>query len=720
MKSNNKKRTAVLATACAAALLLSGTFAWNMAADQTLLNEFEESDKGIYDVELDENFDPENPWDNKDVFVTNKGDNPVIVRVRLEEFYDLTYRNGTEYNKPEGYENGDEGSSAIFNAPTDSTLTGTNADSSTKLDDKITLIFGSDVVTMADWNNPDVDTTNAKWVIDEDGWCYYTRALLAGETTEYLLDDVNFNKEIFDAAYDSPYNLDYRINVRLQAISADLEDFGSHLNDAQWTNVAYLDADGNEVTDNAGRVIAEDGREDNYEITADSTITDDAVALVTGISYGFATPYTTEDFRNADGSVAVTVSNADELKAAINSNDVHSILLTDNITVTEALIIRSNKLIDLGEYTLTVNDYEGGTLFPVGKGRKLAVKHGNIKTNNAFLVQNQGGEVTLVGVNADTGNYPGVFTISKNSGFEMYGSTLTCNSSGILLNGGGENPDGTKYAGADNSKIYLNNSKIIAKNGDAIVHNTSGLVNSARDVSVVLENSRLEAYGNVYNNANGGTINAKNSEFVSTRRGYYGIGENHNYAPGDAYFENCTISASKPYYKAAPSKLVMKDCTLNAAGVTNEAGTDGAAPTGIAIRCGDVTLDNVTVNCTKGTFPDAGWIYTEEQIKTKYNQEDSLNGFIGDFTAMQVLLNQYDDINLTIIGGSFSANYGGYSEDRTPQPVRSIFVYADGASIYPADHEYHNTITISGNPTITPDFDFTAETYRNTTVTVNE
>lgn len=51
MESTNKKRTAVVAAATAAALLLSGTFAWNMATDQTKLNEFSESDKGNYGVD---------------------------------------------------------------------------------------------------------------------------------------------------------------------------------------------------------------------------------------------------------------------------------------------------------------------------------------------------------------------------------------------------------------------------------------------------------------------------------------------------------------------------------------------------------------------------------------------------------------------------------------------------------------------------------------------
>lgn len=712
MENNNKKRTAVLASACAAALLLSGTFAWNMATDQTLLNEFEESDKGIYDVELDENFDPEKPWDNKDVFVTNKGDNPVIVRVRLEEFYDLTYRDGTTYNKAEGYANGDEGSSAIFNTPTDSTLTGTNADSSTKLDDKITLIFGSDVVTMAQWK---AGATNAKWVIDEDGWCYYTRALLAGETTEKLLDDVDFNKDIFDAAYDSPYNLDYRINVRLQAISADLEDFGSHLNDAQWTNVAYLDENGNEVLDNAGRVIAEDDRPDNYEITADSTITDDALALVTDISYGFATPYTTEDFRNADGSIAKTVSNADELKAAIADNDVHSILLTDNITLNDTLTIAKNKFIDLGEYTITYNGAPDSNFSRVASGKKFVIKHGNIKTTDAYLIQNQAGDVTLVGVDADTGNAPAVAMLLENGKFNMYGSTLTCNSSGILL-------DGLNYQ-AHNSKIYLNNSKIIANGGDAIVHNTydghKGFTNAAKNVSVVLEDSYLEASGSVYNNVNGATLYAKNTEMYAKGYDANGIGENHNYAPGDAYLENCTISATTPYYKAAPSKLVLKNCTLNGLGNMNPTSGAGRAGVGIIVRCGDVTLDNVTINTSQGLFPDDDWMYTEEDVKGMYNQDRYLNGPLGDFTAMEVLLNQYDDINLTINGGSFSSTYAGHGQNNIDLPLRSIFVYDSGASIYPADHDYNNSITISGNPTFSPDFAF-ADSYKNTTVTVTE
>ena len=119
MESTNKKRTAVAAVATAAALVLTGTFAWVMQKDQTELNKFTAKDPGTYKVELKEDF---NPWVNKDVWVENQGDNPVVVRVRFEEFYDLEYRNGTTYNIKEGYSQDPTTGSAIFNVPGGSKL----------------------------------------------------------------------------------------------------------------------------------------------------------------------------------------------------------------------------------------------------------------------------------------------------------------------------------------------------------------------------------------------------------------------------------------------------------------------------------------------------------------------------------------------------------------------------------------------------------------------
>lgn len=52
MANTNKKRTAVAAVATAAALVLTGTFAWVMENDQTELNKFTAKDPGTYEVKL--------------------------------------------------------------------------------------------------------------------------------------------------------------------------------------------------------------------------------------------------------------------------------------------------------------------------------------------------------------------------------------------------------------------------------------------------------------------------------------------------------------------------------------------------------------------------------------------------------------------------------------------------------------------------------------------
>ena len=704
MESTNKKRTAVVAAATAAALVLSGTFAWNMATDQTKLNEFSESDKGNYGVELKENFDPNDPWANKDVYVTNTEDNPVIVRVRLEEFYDLTYRNGTEYNKPEGYANRDADGSAIFTPDAGDTLNDDKtADSATKLNEKISLLFGAGVVTMAEYNAMDANAKAAvKWVVDTDGWCYYTQALLAGETTEYLLDKATFNKDVFDAAYDSPYNLDYRINVRLQAISADLEDFGSHLNDMQWTNVAYIDDNGVEHSDNKGRVIAEDNRADNYEITADSTITDEAMALVTGIAYGFATPYTTEDFRNADGSVAVTVSTAQELIDAVNNDDVHSILLTNNIDTTEAFVINSNKFIDLGEYTLK-STAAADLLFTVYNGAKMSIKHGNIISNDTSIYGTMGGEATsleLVGVNiSGAQHFTSLYfenTFQPGSRIAIYGSNIETSAESFVV------VIDTNYK-IINSKITSQTSSALAPYGDG-----------ATDVNMEFDGSYIKSMGDddygLYPKTDW-VVNAKNTTFD----GVYGaICENHNFPPKSVILENCTLKSNNVgYYKAAGSPLTMKDCNIDVVSENDEAGL------GIFVRSGDVTLDNVKVTVDMG---ESGYQYVDpdSDVEDFYNHDFGLGHAFVNYDAISVVLNSYENINLNIIGGSYKTNVEG---------AKSVYVNDHGNSLYNRIHpdsgvyteyDYENVITISGNPTFTPATTAFDTDYANTTIIKND
>lgn len=739
MDSTNKKRTAVVAAATAAALLLTGTFAWVMKNDLTKLNKFTAKDPGTYEVELKEDFDPDAPWDNKDVWVENKGDNPVIVRVRLEEFYDLEYRNGTTYNIKEGLANGDSDGKAIFNVPGGSELADNlTADSSTGIDKNVILKFGENgtgVTTMEKWNAMEADAKAAvKWVIDTDGWCYYTKALLYGEKTSYLLDDVDFNEALFLESHSKPYNLDYKINVRLQAISADLEDFGSHLNDMQWTNTDYVNGEGKTVVDkdNAGRVISEDERADNYEITADSTITDEAMALVTGIAYPYATPYT-EGFKNNNGTVAKRVSNANQLFQAVYFGNSHSILLTNDIEVTlgDSSIYgfpylamyesknAGNKMIDLGGYKIKATNNTGGNtmLFFSDMANKLSIKHGDIELEDTISLYGsefKAGSLELVGVNVTGGKnlVDDTYLLGSGSDIKIYGSDIVTSAHAMPVN--------------SNTSILLSSSKVTSLTSGVIIPN--GYV---EDVNITLESPDTDHKTVITSNGTSGTdnfgiflqkgwtLNAKDSTIEGSR---YGITENHNYTPGDSYLENCTIRSNIGYYKPANSKLTMKNCVVEATGVPSPSNpSSGRTAVGLCIRCGDVTLDNVQVTTSKGTFPDADYIWTDQQVIDRYNSERGADGPFANFEAMQILLNNYDSINLNIIGGSYTATYQGHDRNNNPVTMRSIYVQDCTYSIHGTDgYDYNNTITISGDPTFTPATTAFDTDYANTTIIKND
>lgn len=652
--ASNKKRTAVVASAVAAALLLSGTFAWNMATDQTKLNEFQASDPGDYNVELNENFDPSDPWANKDVYVTNISDNPVIVRVRLEEFYDLLYRNGTEYNTPEGFTNGDAGGSAIFNVPAGSTLTGTDADSSTKLDQFVIMHFGEGVVSMTDWiaqGKPYADSNgNAYWVIDEDGWCYYTKALSAAENTSFLLDDVDFDKENFERAYDSPYTLDYYINVRLQAMSADLADFGSDTDTAQWTNIG---------TNNEGRIIA--GTENAYESTADQTISNSARALVLGIE-------------NPDKSVGKAVATAADLKAVLADPTTDKILLTNDLTLSagEQITVPAGetKTINLNGKTLTADDNK--IPLYVEDGAKLVVEGGTINSGERVAADVYGtmefNKVTVTTVNHAVWANPNSTVVLTDSKLTTTGDKM-----GVVADGG--------------SNITISGSYITAT-GDS----SEGISTNGENIVVTINDSEITGGYSAMRVVQGATLNATNTTFNA---GSYGIAGNNTSPATAVNLTGCTINAGLiGVFKPDNTSLTMTNCTVKV-----NATNTGAV--GICVRSGDVTLDNVTVNVDKGENAITK-LHTDEEITNYYATQSGFDEF--GYNALQVVLNSYEDINLKIKGGSYSTNVGG---------AQSVFV-CNGRTIHDG-YDYKNTITVTGKPTFSPSFTF-ADSYTNTKV----
>ena len=606
MAEQSKKRTAVVAAAVAAALLLTGTFAWNMATDQTILNEFQEEDKGDYQVKLDEDFDPDDPWANKDVFVTNEGDNPVIVRVRLEEFYDLTYRDGTNYDAKEGYSQSTDGSSAIF-VP-NGEVTDNEDQSSTKLADKVSLIFGNgdgSVATMAEYNAMDeTEKANIKWVIDTDGWCYYTRALLAGETTERLLDKATFNKDLFEQTYDSPYDLDYKINVRLQAMSADLSDFGSEDVDAQWTNVD-------------GRVISEDDREDDYEITTNTKMTDEAKALVMGIE-------------NPDKSAGKYAANATDLNQLLADETTEKITLSDDISTTEAITV-SGKTLDLNGKTISAASGDAIIVAANEDGSETLIKNGTINSTKYPIQVEAGATVKIEGITSSGG----IFAVSPTTD-ENEGETIII----------------------ENSNLSGTTSAILADGGMNLTVNDSVLT---------------------------GGVN--------------GVSENNLYPAESVTLNNCTINTSDTgYFKTSTSELTMTDCTINV-DANNIYGEPG---TGIFIRDGKVTLNNVNVTVSKTAGSD---IVDDATVDSFYSKS---SGNMPNYEALQVVLNSYGNIDLTINGGSYETTVDG---------AKSVYICGSGRTGKDTPETFSNSITITGSPAFSPATDMFDAEYANTTIT---
>ena len=652
MANTNKKRTAVIAVASAAALVLSGTVAWNMATDQTKLNELPKDDPGNYAVKLNEDFDKANPWDNKDVWATNEGDNTVIVRMRLEEFYDISYRKDATYNNKEGYTTNSTTGNAIFNVPTGSTLTAKDADSSTELDKSITLHFGPNVMTMDAWQaykKYTDDTGKGYWVIDKDGWCYYTKALAATESTEWLLDDVDLNADKLKETYKPPYELDYYINVRLQAMSADLADFGATDKTAQWTNIG-------------GRQINEDERADTFERTDDKTISAAARALVMGIE-------------NPDKSAGKAVTSVEDLKTVLADPKTDKVSLTNDLTLPAGEQITvpagaTTKTINLNGKTLKADD----STIPlyVENGAKLVVEGGTIDSGERVAADVYG-TMELNNVTVASNNH--AVWANPNSTVVLTDSKLTTavDKMGVVADEG--------------SNITISGSFITATGASS-----EGICTNGENIVVTINDSEITGGYSAMRVDQGATLNATNTTFNSAS---YGIAGNNTSPATAVNLTGCTINAGLiGVFKSDNTPLTMTNCTVNA-----NATDTGAV--GICVRSGDVTLDNVTVKVDKGDNTITK-LHTDEEITNYYAAQSGFDEF--GYNALQVVLNSYENINLKIKGGSYSTNVGG---------AQSVFV-CNGRTIHDG-YDYKNTITVTGKPTFSPNFTF-ADSYTRTTV----
>jgi len=241
MKSKNKKiLSGITAIVCALTLLLAGTFAWQALTN--VVNPFSNSRGPETGANLHDDFNM--ATGDKDVYVENTGNNPIFVRIKLQEFLDTTthiapttmaiedwetHIPGTDVEDcDEGYHDAfaDAFEWTMGNTATRNynSIVGTTkwntaeavgreeldklvadahgdavmANMANKVDTKAstTKIGGipvCEVISMAAYNakSPAEKRSFVGWVYDTDGYAYWSQQLPAGEATGLLLDSVS-------------------------------------------------------------------------------------------------------------------------------------------------------------------------------------------------------------------------------------------------------------------------------------------------------------------------------------------------------------------------------------------------------------------------------------------------------------------------------------------------------------------------------------------------
>lgn len=232
--SRKKKAAAIFAAVLTLALLMGGVLAYTDFT-QNAINRFRGS--GDPDILLHDDFDSKTG--DKRVYVENTGSVPMIVRVQFAEFLQvgndiLVGGNSTDKSTWEVHKftapniencglishnyfqwimSGNQvvflpGLSEIGYKEYNEGDIGPNGNIAKK-----TLPYAPVIpiaLYVADPDSYDDDYPDGMWVVDEDGWCYWTKGLKSGEATNLLLEKVL----IINAPDDSYY---YAIDVRLQA-----------------------------------------------------------------------------------------------------------------------------------------------------------------------------------------------------------------------------------------------------------------------------------------------------------------------------------------------------------------------------------------------------------------------------------------------------------------------------------------------------------------------
>ena len=235
-----RKTKAILAVLSAVAILLTATFAFGDIISQR--NVFTGTHDPTGDVTLHDDFDP--GTGQKDVYVENTGEREMYVRIKLDEYMDLTSNKapdspawvthiaGQEEADCADCEHGMSGSDKLFHDYFDWNLGGSKyymphdgsdkvVQNTTKYDSSTPgakLTPGSTVITS--WEYLHIMTADEQkafqgWIYSSDGFAYWSQPVKSGEATGLLLNGVTLSGELKKMDY---Y---YAINVIVQASDKD-------------------------------------------------------------------------------------------------------------------------------------------------------------------------------------------------------------------------------------------------------------------------------------------------------------------------------------------------------------------------------------------------------------------------------------------------------------------------------------------------------------------
>ena len=231
-KSSKKVLSGATAIVCVIIVLLSGTYAWQAITNAVnpFSGEREEAELGEAGANLHDNFDTSTGA--KEVYVENTGDNPVLVRIKLQEVLDTTTHEKpasitwTTHIPDATVEDCDGGFHDAFDNAFEWTMgndternyrsiVGTAAWNAAadreELDELVADAFGDaqapkkantatgtlqqapacEVISMADYKIRTDKDTFLGWVYDTDGYAYWSQMLQPGEATGLLLDGVS-------------------------------------------------------------------------------------------------------------------------------------------------------------------------------------------------------------------------------------------------------------------------------------------------------------------------------------------------------------------------------------------------------------------------------------------------------------------------------------------------------------------------------------------------